>query len=114
MAQPLPVFRSDAVGHRLAQRPQPGYLEAERTRSRRSESTHEGSKQLLAKMNGVEAQVQQEAPPSPFFLADFLAAVPRVFSSHASLFVEVHELLPFKRRGTGGRHEHSPRGRAGR
>ena len=32
MAQPSPVFRSDATGHRLAQRPQPGYLEVERQR----------------------------------------------------------------------------------
>ena len=59
-------------------------------------SQREGCKRLLAKVNGVDAQVQQEALPSPFFLADSLAAVPRVFSSHASLFLKVNELLSFR------------------
>ena len=95
MAQPLPVFRSDATGHRLAQRPQPSYLEAERPRPVNG-SQREGCKRLLAKVNGVDAQVQQEAPPSLFFLADSLAAVPQAESSLPSLSLKVNELLPFR------------------
>ena len=95
MAQPLPVFRSDATGHRLAQRSQPGYLEAERPRPVNG-SQRKGCKRLLAKVNGVDAQVQQEALPSPFFLADSLAAVPRAFSSLPRLFLKVNEFLSFR------------------
>ena len=92
---PLPVFRSDAVGHRLVQRPHHGQLKAERQHPVNG-SQREGRNRLLAKVNGVDAHVQQEAPPSPFFLADFLAEVPQSLSSHASLFFETHQLLPFR------------------
>ena len=44
-------------------------------------SQREGRKRLLTKVNVVDAQVQQEAPLSPFFLADSLAAVPQAESS---------------------------------
>ena len=61
-------------------------------------SQREGCKRLLAKVNGVDAKVQQEAPPSPFFLADFLAAVSQAESSLPRLFLKVNELLPFRER----------------
>ena len=61
-------------------------------------SQREGCKRLLAKVNGVDAQVQQEAPPSPFFLADSLAAVPQAEFSLLCLFLKVNEFLPFLRR----------------
>ena len=58
-------------------------------------SQRERCKRLLAKVNGVDAQVQQEAPLSPFFLADSLTAVPQAESSLPRLFLKVNELLPF-------------------
>ena len=59
-------------------------------------SQREGCKRLLAKVNGVDAQVQQEVPPSPFFLADSLAAVPQAESSLPCLFLKVNEFLSFR------------------
>ena len=59
-------------------------------------SQPEGCKRLLAKVNVVDAQVQQEAPPSLFFLAYSLAAVPQAESSLPSLSLKVNELLPFR------------------
>ena len=76
-------------------RPHHGHLEAERPRPVNG-SQREGRKRLLAKVNGVAAQVQQEAPPRPCFSRIFSAAVPQAFSSHASLLFEADELLPFR------------------
>ena len=91
MAQPLPVFRSDVVSRRLAHRLCHGYLKTERPRPVNG-SQREGCKRLLAKVNGVDAQVQQEAPRGRVLGdADFLAAVPQAFSSHASLLFEADE-----------------------
>ena len=91
-----PSSGQDAVGHRLAQHLQPGYLEAERPRPVNG-SQREGCKRLLAKVNVVDAQVQQEAPLESVLSRGFFSggSTSRILASELCS-LKVNELLPLR------------------